>query len=114
MLGWRSIAGGGQSMAWGRGDLFAISVLDRTGQPYLLASFHGDTNGLATLPVIRSILAVRARPPQHLTLSLEAQACSPARRALRRHPPPCHGDAHTLEAQAAPWPPLTAAVRLYL
>eukprot|EP01047_Picozoa_sp_COSAG01_P009317 COSAG01_NODE_381_length_17848_cov_10.220338_5_plen_89_part_00 len=45
-------------MAWGRGDLFAISVADSTGQAYLLASFHGDTNGLATLPVLRSILAV--------------------------------------------------------
>jgi len=37
------------------GDLFAVSVKDRQGTDYLLASFHGDTNGLATIPIVTSV-----------------------------------------------------------
>jgi hypothetical protein len=38
------------------GDLFAICVTDLAdGQKYLLASFHGDTNGLATKPVLSAV-----------------------------------------------------------
>jgi hypothetical protein len=33
------------------GDIVAVSVADHRGVLHLLASFHGDTNGLATIPV---------------------------------------------------------------
>ena len=37
------------------GDLLVIRVHDYWGKSYLLASFHGDTNGLATIPVVRAV-----------------------------------------------------------
>ena len=33
--------------------LIAVDALD--GSKYLLASFHGDTNGLATIPVVTAV-----------------------------------------------------------
>jgi hypothetical protein len=39
------------------GDLFVLSVEDVTSNTkYLLASFHGDTNGLATVPVVNAVI----------------------------------------------------------
>ena len=39
-----------------QGDLLAITVEQKkTGKKYLLASFHGDTNGLATIPILRAV-----------------------------------------------------------
>jgi len=40
------------------GDLFAITVTGEDENSYLLASFHGDTNGLATIPVVKALNAV--------------------------------------------------------
>ena len=40
------------------GDLLLLSVDDVQGRSYLLASFHGDTNGLATLPVLAAVHAL--------------------------------------------------------
>mmetsp|Transcript_8082 Transcript_8082/g.17509 ORF Transcript_8082/g.17509 Transcript_8082/m.17509 type:complete len:534 (-) Transcript_8082:158-1759(-) len=37
------------------GDLLCITCTDLQGSSYLLASFHGDTNGLATLPVVHTL-----------------------------------------------------------
>ena len=37
------------------GDLIGISIEDCEGRLWLLASFHGDSNGMATLPVMRAI-----------------------------------------------------------
>ena len=38
------------------GDVVVLSVRERgTGEPYLLASFHGDTDGLATIPVTAAL-----------------------------------------------------------
>ena len=38
------------------GDLFVMSATDKEdGDKFLFASFHGDTNGLATLPVITAV-----------------------------------------------------------
>ena len=37
------------------GDLIGISIEDCEGRRWLLASFHGDSNGMATLPVLRGI-----------------------------------------------------------
>ena len=40
-----------------KGDLFAIKMRDViSGHPFLLASFHGDTNGLATIPVVNAVV----------------------------------------------------------
>ena len=37
------------------GDIFVVEIEDGDGQTYLLASFHGDTNGLATIPVVNAV-----------------------------------------------------------
>lgn len=34
-----------------KGDINAIVTKDKDGTPYVICSFHGDTNGLATIPV---------------------------------------------------------------
>lgn len=47
------------------GDLLLLSVDDVQGRSYLLASFHGDTNGLATLPVLAAVHALAQRMPSH-------------------------------------------------
>ena len=55
------------------GDLLVVSVADVFGRKYLLASFHGDTNGLATLPVLAAVHALAARMPSHrLVFGLDA------------------------------------------
>jgi len=42
-----------------KGDILALTAIDRDGLPYLIASFHGDTDGLATIPVLNAILAAK-------------------------------------------------------
>jgi len=37
------------------GDVFAFTIQDKYGDDLLLASFHGDTNGLATIPVTTAV-----------------------------------------------------------
>ena len=55
------------------GDLLVISVVDIFGRRYLLASFHGDTNGLATLPVLAAVHALAQQMPSHrLVFGLDA------------------------------------------
>jgi hypothetical protein len=67
------------------GDLLAISVQAVTAGPadfsapggaptkYLLASFHGDTNGLASLPVLHAMHALAQQMPDHaLVFGLDA------------------------------------------
>lgn len=44
------------------GDLLACTARDAMGRPHLLASFHGDTNGLQSIPV-----RTRHPLPDHLT-----------------------------------------------
>lgn len=39
-----------------KGDILAITATDRDGIPFVIASFHGDTNGLATKPVLSAII----------------------------------------------------------
>lgn len=41
------------------GDLFAASCKGVDGKNYLLASFHGDTNGLASTPAVRALMEYR-------------------------------------------------------
>ena len=38
-----------------KGDILAIATTDIDGIQYVVASFHGDTNGLATKPVLDAI-----------------------------------------------------------
>lgn len=55
------------------GDLLVISVEDMAGRHYLLASFHGDTNGMATRPVLGAIHRLASSMPQHkLVFGLDA------------------------------------------
>ena len=55
------------------GDLLLLSVDDVQGRSYLLASFHGDTNGLATLPVLAAVHALAQLLPSHrLVFGLDA------------------------------------------
>lgn len=39
-----------------KGDILAITATDKDGISFVVASFHGDTNGLATKPVLDAIL----------------------------------------------------------
>lgn len=39
------------------GDLLVVEVKDTAGTTYRIASFHGDTNGLATVPVTEAVIA---------------------------------------------------------
>ncbi|KAL7437069.1 hypothetical protein ACHAXM_007130 [Skeletonema potamos] len=39
-----------------KGDILAITATDRDGVPFVIASFHGDTNGLATKPVLSATM----------------------------------------------------------
>jgi len=55
------------------GDLLVLSVDDTLGRQYLLASFHGDTNGLATKPVLAAVHALAQTMPQRrLIFGLDA------------------------------------------
>jgi hypothetical protein len=44
-----------QTKGLASGDILAITVNDQHGNKYMLASFHGDTNGLQTIPVLEAI-----------------------------------------------------------
>lgn len=46
----------GASVPIARGDILAITATDRDGIPFVVSSFHGDTNGLATKPVLSAIV----------------------------------------------------------
>merc|ERR1712228_622578 len=54
-----------------QGDINAWTCIDKNNVPYVIASFHGDTNGLATIPVLDAIIkAIRDAPafPNHKLL----------------------------------------------
>ena len=57
------------------GDLIALSATDIvTKTKYLLASFHGDTNGLATIPVVTAVhnYALSKQPDHKLLFGMDA------------------------------------------
>lgn len=57
------------------GDLIAVTAVDvEDGARYLLASFHGDTNGLATIPVLRAMhqYASEKQPGHKLLFGMDA------------------------------------------
>lgn len=46
-----------------KGDVLAITATNKDGVPFVIASFHGDTNGLATIPITDAIIkALRSDP----------------------------------------------------
>lgn len=40
------------------GDVLAVTATNQQGDRYVIASFHGDTNGLATKPVVQAVNAI--------------------------------------------------------
>ena len=65
----------GKAVPLDNGDLFAVVATGAAdGTEYLFASFHGDTNGLATIPVVSAVNAyATASLPQHkLVFGLDA------------------------------------------
>lgn len=57
------------------GDLLVLIAVDaKDGTKYLLASFHGDTNGLATIPVVTAVkdYAMAKRPDCKMLFGLDA------------------------------------------
>ena len=62
-----------------QGDLLAITVQKRkTGKKYILASFHGDTNGLATIPILDAVRAYSEEnlPNHKLLIGMDANTYS--------------------------------------
>ena len=57
-----------------------LSAATRGGDPYLLVSFHGDTNGLATKPVLDAVHAYRSTraPDAKLLFGLDANVYAEA------------------------------------
>lgn len=62
-------------------DLVAVAVSSRDQRSYLLASFHGDTAGALTLPLLRALFSCAAkRFPRHvLILGLDANSYEPSK-----------------------------------
>lgn len=57
------------------GDLLALTAVNiENGSKYLLASFHGDTNGLATVPIVTAMhqYAMTKRPDHKLLFGMDA------------------------------------------
>lgn len=46
----------GISVPVAKGDLLAITAVSNEGVPFVICSFHGDTNGLATIPVVDAVM----------------------------------------------------------
>ncbi|KAL7481631.1 hypothetical protein ACHAW6_007314 [Cyclotella cf. meneghiniana] len=53
-----------------KGDILAITATDRDNIPFVIASFHGDTNGLATKPVLSAIVKAMASDSALITHKL--------------------------------------------
>jgi len=58
------LAGLGGDVPVAPGDVLVLSATDAlTKQTYVLASFHGDTDGLATVPVVKTMAQLLAKQP---------------------------------------------------
>jgi hypothetical protein len=57
-----------------KGDLFVLAADHADGSKYLLASFHGDTDGLLTLPIVTAVhdYAKTAHPGRRLVFGMDA------------------------------------------
>ena len=58
----------GQKVPIAAGDLLVLTCQDRQSQSYFMASFHGDTNGLATVPILSAVDATANEKPDHVFL----------------------------------------------
>merc|ERR1712129_374958 len=57
---------------WDAGDLLAVvAKVESTGQELTLASFHGDTNGLLTMPMMAHFIKYHL-PTEELVFGLDA------------------------------------------
>ena len=67
------------------GDLFAASVRDAAGRRWLLVSFHGDSDGLSTQPVVSGVhRACQRLFRDHVLLAgIDANTASHARAGRR-------------------------------
>mmetsp|Transcript_17617 Transcript_17617/g.22899 ORF Transcript_17617/g.22899 Transcript_17617/m.22899 type:complete len:547 (+) Transcript_17617:59-1699(+) len=63
-----------ESVGQSKGDLFVITADHVDGTQYLLASFHGDTNGLLTIPVLTAVheYAKKSHPTRRLVFGMDA------------------------------------------
>ena len=69
----------GTSVPVATGDLFAITATHKfTSTQYLFVSFHGDTNGLATIPIVNAVrdYALQHLPHHKLLFGLDANTYS--------------------------------------
>ena len=78
----------GKAVPVADGDLFVASARDTRGDDFVFASFHGDTNGLATVPVVGAVHAYLQRPGSTLAahrfvFGLDANTCVARRRPRR-------------------------------
>lgn len=68
-----------------RGDLIAIRAHDALGKPVLVVSFHGDTNGLATKPVVSAVAELLKQQPSgcQLVFGLDANTYLQAKEGMQ-------------------------------
>jgi len=50
------------------GDIIAVTATDASGTQFLLVSFHGDTNGIQSIPVLQTVQSVAAASYPNATL----------------------------------------------
>jgi len=60
----------GAAVPIANGDILAITATDRDGIPFVITSFHGDTNGLATKPVLSAVIKAMASDSTLMTHKL--------------------------------------------
>lgn len=70
------------------GDVFAITVTDKAGGKWFLASFHGDTDGLATIPVTAAVRAQHKLLGDEYTCVAPRLSCSVLHHSLSLGLPP--------------------------
>ena len=83
----------GKAVPVADGDLLAVSATDFSGRGFVFASFHGDTNGLATIPVVGAVHDYVQRPTSALAghtfvFGLDANTCESHAPPRRRARPP--------------------------
>ena len=68
------------------GDLFAVSIRDLNGVWWLLASFHGDSNGLSTQPAMSALteMAASKLAGHMLLVGIDANTRSIVKSALHK------------------------------
>ena len=65
------------------GDLFALSCKEIiTGDIYLLVSFHGDTNGQASIPLLQAVHTVASSQSLKLVVGIDANTYQPGTKKL--------------------------------